>query len=145
MCCGILKAAGGLGAIVALILVIVALLKQLILLVGFLLAALKIAIVVVFIAIARDDRPRDLSRSLAQAPRERNCTATAFQQTVQNCSASVQIRARFSFPCTFLIFPRQSCNTSVACDRVRAFAEPAGWISPRRDLEVSIQPLQIFK
>ena len=37
MCCGILKGFGGLGAIVALILVVVALLKQLILLVGFLL------------------------------------------------------------------------------------------------------------
>jgi hypothetical protein len=36
MCCGILKGFGGLGAIVALILVVVALLKQLILLVGFL-------------------------------------------------------------------------------------------------------------
>ena len=34
MCCGILKGFGGLGAIVALILVVVALLKQLILLVG---------------------------------------------------------------------------------------------------------------
>ena len=53
MCCGILKAAGGLGAIVALILVIVALLKQLILLVSFLLAAVKIAIVggVIYLAI----------------------------------------------------------------------------------------------
>jgi flagellar biogenesis protein FliO len=39
MCCGILKVFGGLGAIVALILVIIALLKQLILLVGFLLTA----------------------------------------------------------------------------------------------------------
>jgi hypothetical protein len=51
MCCGILKGFGGLGAIVALILVVVALLKQLILLVGFLLTALKVAIVVVFIAV----------------------------------------------------------------------------------------------
>ena len=51
MCCGILRAAGGLGAIVALILVIFALLKQLILFVGFLLTALKVAIVVVFVAI----------------------------------------------------------------------------------------------
>jgi hypothetical protein len=48
MCCGVLKAAGGLGAIVALILVVVALLKQIVLLLGFLLAALKIAIIVVF-------------------------------------------------------------------------------------------------
>ncbi len=51
MCSGILKAFGGLGAIVALILLVVALLKQLIALVGFLLAALKIGIVVVFIAL----------------------------------------------------------------------------------------------
>ena len=45
MCCGILKAFGGLGAIVALILVVIALLKQLIALIGFLLAAVKIAII----------------------------------------------------------------------------------------------------
>ena len=51
MCCGVLKAAGGLGAIVALILVVIALLKQLILLVGWLLAAIKIGIVVVFVAL----------------------------------------------------------------------------------------------
>jgi hypothetical protein len=51
MCCGILKAAGGLGAIVALILVVRGLLKQLILLVGFLLTAIKIAIIVVFVAL----------------------------------------------------------------------------------------------
>jgi hypothetical protein len=51
MCCGILKGFGGLGAIVALILVVVALLKQLILLVGFLLTALKVGIVVVFVAV----------------------------------------------------------------------------------------------
>ena len=51
MCCGILKAAGGLGAIVALILVVIALLKQLILLIGFLLTAIKIAIIVVFVAL----------------------------------------------------------------------------------------------
>ena len=52
MCCGVtLKAAGGLGAIVALILVVIALLKQLILLVGWLLAAIKIGIIVVFIAL----------------------------------------------------------------------------------------------
>ncbi|HET7112850.1 MAG TPA: hypothetical protein VFI57_04365 [Pyrinomonadaceae bacterium] len=51
MCGGILKAGGGLGAIVALILVVVALLKQLIALVGFLLAAVKIAIIVIFIAL----------------------------------------------------------------------------------------------
>ena len=51
MFCGALKAFGGLGAIVALILVVVALLKQLILLVGFLLTALKVAIVVVFVAV----------------------------------------------------------------------------------------------
>ncbi len=51
MCCGILKAFGGLGAIIALILLVIALLKQLIALVGFLLAAVKIGIVVVFIAL----------------------------------------------------------------------------------------------
>ena len=51
MCCGVVKAFGGLGAIVALIFVIIALLKQLILLVGFLLTALKVAIVVIFIAV----------------------------------------------------------------------------------------------
>ena len=51
MCCGIFKAFGGVGAIVALILVVVALLKQLITLVGFLLAAVKIAIIVIFIAL----------------------------------------------------------------------------------------------
>ncbi len=51
MCSGILKAFGGLGAIVALILVVVTLLKQLITLVGFLLAAVKIAIIVIFIAL----------------------------------------------------------------------------------------------
>ena len=51
MCCGLLKGFGGLGAIVALFLVVVALLKQLILLVGFLLTALKVAIVVVFVAV----------------------------------------------------------------------------------------------
>ena len=51
MCCGVLKAAGGLGAIVALILVVVALLKQIILLLGFLLTAIKVAIVVVFVAL----------------------------------------------------------------------------------------------
>lgn len=51
MCCGVLKAAGGLGAIVALILVVIALLKQLILVVGWLLAAVKIGIVVIFIAL----------------------------------------------------------------------------------------------
>ena len=47
----LLFAFGGLGAIVALILVVVALLKQLIALVGFLLAAVKIAIIVIFIAL----------------------------------------------------------------------------------------------
>ena len=51
MCCGILKTAGGFGAIVALILVVIALLKQHILLVGFLLTAIKIAIIVVFVAL----------------------------------------------------------------------------------------------
>ena len=51
MCCGVLKAAGGLGAIVALILVVIALLKQLILVVGWLLAAIKIGIIVIFIAL----------------------------------------------------------------------------------------------
>jgi len=54
MCCGVLKAAGGLGAIVALILVVIALLKQLILLVGFLLTAIKIAIIVVFVNLIVD-------------------------------------------------------------------------------------------
>lgn len=51
MFCGALKAFGGLGAIVALILVIIALLKQLILLVGFLITAIKVAIVVIFVAL----------------------------------------------------------------------------------------------
>ena len=51
MCCGIFKAFGGLGAIVALILLVVALLKQLIVLVGFLLTLVKVAIVVIFIAL----------------------------------------------------------------------------------------------
>lgn len=51
MCCGIVKAFGGLGAIIALILLVVALLKQLVALVGFLLAAVKIGIVVIFIAL----------------------------------------------------------------------------------------------
>jgi ATP/ADP translocase len=51
MCCSVLKFGGGLGAIVALILLVVALLKQLIALVGFLLAAVKIGIVVIFIAL----------------------------------------------------------------------------------------------
>ena len=52
MCCGAnWKAYGGLGAIVALILVVIALLKQLILLVGWLLAAIKIGIIVVFVAL----------------------------------------------------------------------------------------------
>jgi hypothetical protein len=46
-----LKTFGGLGAIVALILLAIALLKQLILLVGFLLAVVKIAIIVVFVAL----------------------------------------------------------------------------------------------
>ena len=49
--CGVLKVTGGLGAIVALILVVIALLKQLILLVGWLLAAIKIGIIVVFVAL----------------------------------------------------------------------------------------------
>ena len=51
MCCGVVKAFGGLGAIVALILVVIALLKQLILVIGWLLAAIKIGIVVIFIAL----------------------------------------------------------------------------------------------
>lgn len=52
MCCGsLLKSFGGLGAIVALILVVIALLKQLILVIGWLLAAIKIGIVVIFIAL----------------------------------------------------------------------------------------------
>jgi hypothetical protein len=51
MCCGLFKAFGGLGAIVALVLLVVALLKQLIVLVGFLLTLVKVAIVVIFIAV----------------------------------------------------------------------------------------------
>ncbi len=51
MFCGALKAFGGLGAIVALILIVIALLKQLILLVGFLITAIKVAVVVVFVAV----------------------------------------------------------------------------------------------
>ena len=51
MCCGVLKAFGGIGAIIALILVIGALLRKIILLIGFLLTALKVAIVLVFIAL----------------------------------------------------------------------------------------------
>ena len=52
MCCGsTLKAYGGLGAIIALILIVIALLKKIILLVGFLLTAIKVGIVVVFIAL----------------------------------------------------------------------------------------------
>jgi len=49
--CSILKFGGGLGAVIALILLVVALIKQLIALVGFLLALVKIAIVVVFVAV----------------------------------------------------------------------------------------------
>jgi membrane protein implicated in regulation of membrane protease activity len=48
---GILKLGGRLGAVFALILVIIALIKQLITLVGFLLVVVKIAIVVIFVAI----------------------------------------------------------------------------------------------
>ena len=51
MCCGILKAFGGLGAIVALILVVVALLKQLIAARRFPAYGVKVAIVVVFVAV----------------------------------------------------------------------------------------------
>ena len=48
---GMLKVAGGIGGIIALILVIVALLKQLVALVGFLIVAIKVAVVVIFIAL----------------------------------------------------------------------------------------------
>lgn len=48
---GFVKAFGRLGGILALIFVIIALLRQLVLLVGFLLAAIKVAIVVIFIAL----------------------------------------------------------------------------------------------
>ncbi|HSE30805.1 MAG TPA: hypothetical protein VLA93_04425 [Pyrinomonadaceae bacterium] len=48
---GILKIGGGIGAIFALILLVVALLKQIITLLGFLLAAIKIGIIVVFVAV----------------------------------------------------------------------------------------------
>ena len=47
----ILKTFGRLGGIVALILLVIALLRQLILLVGFLLAVVKIAIILAFAAI----------------------------------------------------------------------------------------------
>ena len=124
MCCGILKAGGGLGAIVALILVVVALLKQLIALVGFLLAAVKIAIVVIFIAllvmivlaIFRD--------------RSRRRLIDEFKNLI------------FFLRLSYIFLPKlQHLQT---CVRFRAVAGPAGWVSPRRDLEVSIHPLQIF-
>jgi predicted membrane protein len=49
--CGIFRTFGRLGGVLALIFLIVALLRQLIALVGFLLVAIKIAIVVIFIAL----------------------------------------------------------------------------------------------
>ena len=49
--CGVIRVFGRLGGLIALIFLIVALLRQLITLVGFLLVAIKIAIVVVFIAL----------------------------------------------------------------------------------------------
>ena len=49
--CGIVKVFGRLGGIVALILLIVALLRQLLTLVGFLIVAIKVAVVVIFIAL----------------------------------------------------------------------------------------------
>ena len=48
---GMLKVFGRLGGVLALILLIVALLKQLVTLVGFLIAAIKVGVVVVFIAL----------------------------------------------------------------------------------------------
>ena len=51
MCCGLVKVFGGLGGVVALILLVVALLKQLITLVGFLLTLVKVGIVVIFVAV----------------------------------------------------------------------------------------------
>ena len=49
--CGIFRTFGRLGGVLALIFLIVALLRQLVALVGFLLLAIKIAIVVIFIAL----------------------------------------------------------------------------------------------
>jgi len=48
---GMLKVFGRLGGLLALILLIVALLKQLVALVGFLIVAIKVGVVVVFIAL----------------------------------------------------------------------------------------------
>ena len=70
MCCGILKAFGGLGAIVALILVVVALLKQLIVLVGFLLDGTQGRDRRCLRRRAGDDRAGDLPRPFPQAPRD---------------------------------------------------------------------------
>jgi predicted membrane protein len=65
MCCGLVKVFGGLGGVVALILLVVALLKQLITLVGFLLAIVVIfvaVLVMIVLAIFRDRarRRRDI-------------------------------------------------------------------------------------
>ena len=48
---GMLKVFGRLGGVLALILLIVALLKQLVALVGFLIVAIKVGVVVIFIAL----------------------------------------------------------------------------------------------
>ena len=42
----------------------------------------------------------------------------------------------FCFPCAFVTFSLQSCNTLMPCDRVCGLAAPAEWVSPRRDLGV---------
>ena len=48
---GFIKIFGGIGSVIALILLIVALLKQLVALVGFLIVAIKFLVVVIFIAL----------------------------------------------------------------------------------------------
>ena len=37
------------------------------------------------------------------------------------------------------------CKRISSCDRVNPRCRPAGWVSPRRGLGVSIQPLQISR
>jgi hypothetical protein len=49
--CMLLKTFGGLGGLIAVVVLLIAVLKQLVALVGILVAVLKIAIVVVFIAV----------------------------------------------------------------------------------------------
>jgi hypothetical protein len=123
MCCGILKAAGGLGAIVALILLVIALLKQLISLVGFLLR--EDCDRRYLCRAAHHDRAGDLPRPFTQA-----------QQRGLGVSRRFSRLTFFCFHCTLLIFSLQSCNNSVGCDRVLGLAAPAEWVSPRRDLGV---------